>query len=105
MRRLVAGGAAAGMLPAALLVSLLCSAPFAGTTTAPLAGEAQVESATGQAVAQGTVQATTAAPAHDAPGWGAGALIAGEALLGAVGAGVVLTVARRDARRGRARRG
>jgi hypothetical protein len=87
---MITGGAAAGMLPAALVVSVLCSAPFAGTTTAPLAADS--------APTRQTATAQT-----DRPGGGAAALIAGEALLGAVGAGVVITVVRRDGRRGRRR--
>jgi len=93
-RRWRTGATAAAVLPSALAASLLVSAPFAGTTTSPLA-----DSHTGAAVhhlpAAGTRSAL--APAGlGAPTAAVLTLVGAEALLVGVGAGVIVVARRRS---------
>lgn len=84
------GATAAAVLPAALAGALLVSAPFAGTTTAPLATSKP----------QALDTPTAAAQPHPHPGLSAGSLatLAGsEVLLLGVGTGVLVYARRRRA--------
>lgn len=88
---------AAAMLPAALSGAVLVSAPFAGTTTAPLADSQPAQPAKPAQPAQPAAQ-----PAHSGgglqlsvPGTGVAALVGAELALLGVGAGVIVTVRRR----------
>ena len=90
MVRLGRSGAAAAMLPAALAGAALVAAPFAGTTTSPLASS----------TTRAQVHATSAQPAD--PGLGLTlptrslvALGTAELVLVGVGAGVIVVTRRR----------
>ena len=93
------GATAAAMLPAALSAAVLISAPFAGTTTAPLADStrmpAQSASAQqGQQPAAGMPSADT--KFHFSVSTGSLAtLVAGEMLFLGLGAGVIVYARRR----------
>src|SRR5438128_12688843 len=92
-RRWWTGVTAAAVLPSALGAALLVSAPFAGTTTAPLA-----DSHTQAAVQHEPAKAAPSAlaPMHfDVPARAIVTLVAAELALVSVGAGVIV-VARRN---------
>ena len=99
MGRLRTGVTAAAVLPSALGAALLVSAPFAGTTTAPLANShtrAAVQAAPAAAAAPDRTAAL--APMHfDVPVRAIVTLVGAEMLLVGVGAGVIV-VARNRAR-------
>jgi hypothetical protein len=96
------GATAAAMLPAALSAAVLISAPFAGTTTAPLADSSKLP-------AQGTTQAATQQHARPDASYptanlkfdfsvskgSVATMAASEALLVGLGAGVIVWARRR----------
>jgi hypothetical protein len=100
------GATAAAMLPAALSAAVLISAPFAGTTTTPLADTARAPAQSVHQVAhQPTVNHPTR-PAADRPTanlrlnfsvskTGFAMMAASEALLVGLGAGVIVWARRR----------
>src|SRR5205085_6847308 len=88
------GATAAATLPAALSAAVLVSAPFAGTTTAPLADTHQVAGAKAHPSGARTSNGG-AGLSFDVPGTGVAALAGCELGLLAVGAGVLVTVVRR----------
>jgi hypothetical protein len=91
------GATAAAMLPAALSAAMLVSAPFAGTTTAPLADSSPVGT-------HAPAQSAKPAAGPERPDTGltfsvskgsVATFAAGEALLLGVGAGVIVWARRR----------
>jgi hypothetical protein len=94
-RRRPTGATAAAVLPAALAGAALVAAPFAGTTTAPLASSTTV--------AQTRPAANQAAPARadsgvrlDVPLGSLAVMVGAELMLLGVGAGVIVVVRRRN---------
>jgi hypothetical protein len=98
-RQQLVGATAAAILPAALSVAVLVSAPFAGTTTAPIAH-------TQRAIATAPHQPSAAKPSatrdgvnpglnFNIPAGSVAALVAGEVALLGVGVGVIVAARRR----------
>ena len=96
MGRLRTGVTAAAVLPSALGAALLVSAPFAGTTTAPLA-DSHTSAAVHAAPAAPDRAAALAPMQFDVPIRAIVTLVGAEMLLVGVGAGVIV-VARNHAR-------
>jgi hypothetical protein len=104
------GATAAAMLPAALSAAVLISAPFAGTTTAPLADSSRAPAQSAQHPARGG-QPVAGQPASDQPAAGqsgsdlkfsfsmspgsVATWAASEALLLGLGGGVIVWARRR----------
>jgi len=89
----IVGATAAAMLPAALAAAALVSAPFAGTTTAPLAKSTK-------ATAGRSAPAARPGAGHDGLNLSISAgsiamLVGGELMLVGVGAGVIVVARRR----------
>jgi hypothetical protein len=94
MRRWRTGVTAAAVLPSALGAALLVSAPFAGTTTAPLA-DSHTQAAVRHVDAAN--RATALAPMRfDVPVRAIATLAAAEMMLVGVGAGVVVVARNRS---------
>jgi hypothetical protein len=99
-RQKLVGATAAAILPAALSVAVLVSAPFAGTTTAPIADTQRVVAAVPHhqpaatkpnAVGGGVNSGLT----FHIPAGSIAALVAGEIALLGVGVGVMVAARRR----------
>jgi hypothetical protein len=94
------GATAAAMLPAALSAAVLISAPFAGTTTAPLADSSRAPAQAGQP-AQPHQQPSAGRPGSNlkldfsVSTGSLATLVTGEALLLGLGAGVIVWTRRR----------
>lgn len=88
MSRWRTGVTAAAVLPSALGAALLVSAPFAGTTTAPLA-DSQVAAAPDKAAALAPMR-------FDVPTRALATLVGAEILLVGVGAGVIVVARNRS---------
>ena len=92
------GATAAAMLPAALSAAVLISAPFAGTTTAPLADSSKLPAqSTVQQHAQPAAGASTAKMKFDfsVSKGSIATMVASESLLVGLGAGVIVWARRR----------
>ncbi|HET7311317.1 MAG TPA: hypothetical protein VFJ17_08330 [Mycobacteriales bacterium] len=92
------GATAAAMLPAALSAAVLISAPFAGTTTAPLADSAKLPAqSTAQQHARPAAGASTTNLKFDfsVSKGSVATMAASEALLVGLGAGVIVWARRR----------
>lgn len=89
-----AGATAAAALPAALAGALMVSAPFAGTTTSPLAKSTAHSTPVAQPKAPAQATKTDGIPIRISPGSVAMLALAETALVG-VGAGVIVVARRR----------
>ncbi|HEU5034477.1 MAG TPA: hypothetical protein VFT62_06940 [Mycobacteriales bacterium] len=108
-RQATVGASAAALLPAALAAAVLVSAPFAGTTTAPLAHDRPLPAAnaphgsdlagaprSGAVVKQPATGSTVTPERSDhASGHGLGVLAAAELGFVGIGAGVLVRTRRR----------
>src|SRR4051794_16169458 len=87
---------AAAVLPASLAAALLVSAPFAGTTTAPLAHDKkQAVTSAAPGTPAGQSDATTDGISFDLPASALAGLAAAELALLGVGGGVIYLARRR----------
>ena len=91
------GATAAAMLPAALSAAVLISAPFAGTTTAPLADTSKAPSSSAAQQSHPAAGASTANLTFDfsVSKGSVATMAASEALLVGLGAGVIVWARRR----------
>ena len=94
-RRRPTGATAAAVLPAALAGAALVAAPFAGTTTAPLADSATVVH-TQPAADQAAHARGDSGVRIDLPLGSLAVLVGAELMLLSVGAGVIVVVRRRN---------
>jgi hypothetical protein len=93
-RRWRTGATAAAVLPSALAAALLVSAPFAGTTTAPLANSHT--HAAPQPQAAGPTASALPGMRLDVPTRSVLTFVGAETLLLGVGAGVIVVARRRN---------
>ena len=94
-RRWRTGVTAAAVLPSALAAGLLVSAPFAGTTTAPLA-DSHARAAVRHVPAASHRTAAFAPTLFEVPTASVVTLVGAEALLVSVGAGVIVVARKRS---------
>jgi len=91
----LAGATAAAMLPAAVAAAALVSAPFAGTTTAPLADHTKVPARSAPTAPAAQTHVNDNGLNFSIPKSGVAMLAGGELLLLGVGAGVIVVARRR----------